>query len=246
MMSKKEVATKNNGELIISDTVPNFINKDSMRGQENVSVDDLSIPRLDVIQALSPQRKKSDPAYIDGAEEGMLFNSVTCSLYGTEVFFVPVYFRKEFLIWKDRESGGGFAGAYPSRAEAVAAQETLGELYDVVDTAQHFGMIVHADGSLEEVVVSMAKSKMKASRQLNTLCKMTGGDRFSSVYRISAIEVNGEKGDYFNFKIDRVGYVTEEIYRAGEKLYDAVSSGERDVSRTYDTEAEETDENSEY
>ena len=46
-------------------------------------MDDITIPRVDVLQALSPQRKKTNAEYIEGAEEGMLFNTVTKQLYGS-------------------------------------------------------------------------------------------------------------------------------------------------------------------
>jgi len=206
----------------------------SQRGQENVGIDDLSIPRLDLVQALSPQRKKTAPEYIEGAEEGILFNNVTEELYGNSVIFVPVYFRKEWLIWKDRAAGGGFGGAHQSLGDARAECDRLGPEWDVSETAMHFGLVVVDDKVKDEVVISMSRSKLKASRQLNTLCKMVGGDRFSSKYSVTSAEVNGDKGDYYNYIIKRIGYVSEEVYKRAEKLYDAISSGSRDVNRTYD------------
>lgn len=241
-MVKKVIAKKSKSGLATTEKMPAYMEQDSHRGDENVGTDDLSIPRLDVIQALSPQRKKSDPAYIEGAEEGQLFNSVTQELYGTEVRFVPVYFRKEWLVWKDRDAGGGFCGAYPTPAEANATRNELGtDTHEVMDTGQHFGIIVSDDG-MEEVVISMSRSKMKASRQLNTLCKMAGGDRFGSMYEVSAIEVSGDKGDYWNLGIKRLGYVSEEVYHAGEKLYDAVCTGIKGVKYDEATGEASTDE----
>ena len=228
MTKKSEIAKATTEQL------PAYMQQGEARGSEAVTTDDLSIPRLDVIQALSPQRKKSDPAYIEGAEEGMLFNSVTQVLYGAAVTFVPVFFRKEWLVWKDRDSGGGFNGAFPTKSEGVAEANELGDDYEAVETAQHFGLIVGDGGTLEEVVISMSRSKMKASRQLNTLAKMIGGDRFSSTYEVSAIEVNGEKGDYYSLGIKRLEFVDEDTYHAAERCYEAVSGGERDVNRTYD------------
>jgi len=250
---KKEVAVTEEQELVLSETRPDYV-EDTSRGNEDVTIDDLSIPRLDVIQSLSPQRKKNDPAYIEGAEEGMLFNSVTQTLYGTEVVFVPAFFRKEYVIWKARQEGGGFCGAFPSQAAAKAEMDANNwtgltfqdknatiPTYEIIDTAQHFGLIVHGPSTFEEVVISMSKSKMKASRQLNTLCKMAGGDRFASTYKIKAVEVNGDKGDYYSIVVARLGWTPEELYRVGEALYNAVSGGERDVNYV-EAEAEEAKE----
>lgn len=239
------VAKKKNEVAKQDENLPAYMNQGEARGQENVTVDDLSIPRLDVIQALSPQRKKKDPEYIDGAEEGMLFNSVSKKLYGEKVTFVPCFFRKEWLVWRDRDSGGGFGGAYPTQRVAAAEARERGEGWEEQETAQHFGILIDSDGNAEEVVISMSRSKMKASRQLNTLAKMAGGDRFASQYEVSAVEVSGERGDYFSLGIKRLGWVEEDVYKAGEKLYEAVSSGNKDVSRDHgDVEKEdEEDEN---
>lgn len=240
MATKNEMAkSEDNAMAAFNEERPDWLPTESERGQENVGVEDLIIPRLDIIQALSPQRKRNDPAYIEGAEDGMMFNSVTGQLYGDAVFFVPCYYRKEYILWKDRDHGGGFGGAFPTmeQAEAAKAEMEDGDEYEVVDTGQHFGLLVDPSSTADEPVVenitiSMAKSKAKVSRKLNTLVKMAGGDRFSRVYKISTFDDENKNGDqYFNFDVKNVGYVSKALYELGEKLYDAVASGQKDVVR---------------
>lgn len=249
-MAKKEVVKKEEGALI-SQERPDFMNNESNRGQEGVGIDDLTIPRLGLIQDLSPQRKKTDAAYIEGAEEGMLFNTVTNVLYGTSIMFVPVYYRKEWVIWKAQSEGGGYCGAYPTEHEAKVEWESQGyegqvnkkgePIYEVNDTGQQFGLVVHEDGTTEDIVISFSKSKRKIDRQLNTMVKMAGGDRFSRVYKISAVSDQNSAGqDFYNYGVSMMGFVNEETYRKGEKLYDAISSGQRDIKR------EEPEEEAEY
>lgn len=240
---------------VYSEDRPSFLPDPTVagRGQENVKVEDLSIPRLGIIQSLSPQRKRNDPAYIEGAEEGTMFNSITNKLYGDKVLFVPTFFRKEFIIWKARDAGGGFNGAYSSKEEALEVMRDNGwddemykdehgnklPSYEIVDTAQQFGMIVNPESTLEEpdvddIVISMSKSQMSVSRRLNTMISMTGGDRFARIYEIEVAEVNGKKGDYYNFTVKPLGWVNEALYKHGEKMYESISSGDRDVNRDYD------------
>lgn len=239
----KEVAKKEFSMSFAIDK-PEYVN-DSNRGQENVGMNDMTIPRLDVLQDLSPQAKKRDPAYIEGAEPGMLFNTVSQKLFGSSVYFVPVYFKVEWLIWKLQSAGGGFNGSYETEAEAKAefASQGYGKethkvngvdtiSYEIVDTAQHFGLIISGDGTCEQIVCSMSKSKMKASRQLNTLCKMAGGDRFSKVYEISAFsDKNAQNQDYWNLKVRALGYTPEAVYKEAEGMYESVSSGEKSADR---------------
>jgi hypothetical protein len=220
-----------------TDDRPDYLPDNSSKGQENVTVDDLTIPRLGLVQDLSPQRKKGKPEYIEGADSGMLFNNVTGELYGGSINFVPVYFRKEWCIWKLQSAGGGFFGAFDSEAEAQQAFTDNGydSDYEIVDMAQHFGMVLHADRRPEEIVISMSKSKMKVNRQLNTLVKMAGGDRFSRVYKISAVEDQNKEGqDYYNFGVAPVGFVSEPVYNLATVMYESVSGGIKDVVRTPD------------
>ena len=239
----KSVAKKEETGMTFSETKPDYI-EDSARGQENVGMEDVTIPRLDVLQDLSPQRKKNDPAYIEGAEEGMLFNTVTGELYGESVFFIPTYYKKEWLIWKQQAAGGGFNGAFATEAEASVEYQEKGydsetfkkdgvtvPTYEIVDTANHFGLLVKDDGSIEEICISMSKSKMKVNRQFNTVVKMAGGDRFSRVYQVSAVEdTNKANQSFFNLKITSKGYAPEDLYHLGEKMYESLSSNERKVA----------------
>lgn len=206
------------------------------RGSEDVSIEDLTIPRISIIQDLSPHHKKTKAEYIEGAEVGMAFNSATQELLGKVFHIVPVLFRKEYVIWKDRKSGGGFNGAYRTMIEAKTALSELENpsLYDIVDTAQHFCLVLDSDGNSQEAVVSMSKSQMKISRQLNTMAQIAGGDRFSRVYQLSVVEDKSDKGEFFNWKIVQRGYAPEKLYRLAEKMYESVKAGERDVSRTDD------------
>jgi hypothetical protein len=220
------------------------------RGSEKVTVNDLTIPRLSMVQDLSPQRKRNEPEYIEGAEEGMMFNTVTNQLYKEFVLFVPVYFRLEWVVWKHRDAGGGFVGAFPTQEEAVqavkehpaagAATDKNEPVLGIQDTAQHFGLLLDPDSPASsprghEIVISMARSQLKPSRQLNSQIRLAGGDRWERYYRISPIPVDGNKGSYYNWKVVQLGFVSESVYRQAEALYEAVKSGARDVERGTDT-----------
>jgi hypothetical protein len=221
---------------------PAFMDPSSARGSEGVGIDDITIPRVDVLQALSPQRKKTNSEYIEGAEEGMLFNTVTKQLYGSNFTFVPVYFRKEYVIWKDRKEGGGFAGAFASEQDAqnaISDQDLNPEIHQISDTGQHFGLLVDDYESetpkIEEAVISMSRSKMKVSRQLNTMIRMAGGDRFERAYTVAAVEAQNNNGEeFFNISVKQLGYVSEAVFKAAEVVYTAITAGTADVSRKAD------------
>lgn len=241
-MAKNQVAVKEEFELVTNE-IPDFM-KQGNRGAENVGTDDMIIPRIELIQALSPVRKKSDPAYIEGAEEGMLYNNVTRTLYGTEVTVVPVYYTKQFLVWKDRKAGGGgsngFRGAFASKELADRAiAELAEEALEVSDTAQHFVLVRNGD-DWQEAVISMAKSKVKVSKRWNSLMRLSNTDSFSRAYKLSATtETNARNESYFNFNVAALGFVNKELYERAEKLYETIRSGAVKVSNDYDGEVTE-------
>jgi hypothetical protein len=248
-MAKNQVAVKEEAFEIVTNEIPDFL-KQGNRGAENVGTDDVIIPRIELIQALSPVRKKSDPAYIEGAEEGMLYNNVTRTLYGTEVTVVPVYYTKQFLVWKDRKAGGGgsngFRGAFATKELADRAiVELAEEALEVSDTAQHFVLVRNGD-DWQEAVISMAKSKIKVSKRWNSLMRLTNTDSFSRAYKLSATtETNARNESYFNFNVTALGFVNKELYERAEKLYETIRSGGVKVSNDYDGEVTEVAE-SEY
>ena len=92
------MASKKVAEVDSSDIIP--FDDDMLSagtGLEEAGADDYAIPFLRVLQSMSPQLKKSDGKYIQGAEEGNLFNTVTESYYdGTEgVEIIPCAYKKK-------------------------------------------------------------------------------------------------------------------------------------------------------
>ena len=94
MKKSTEVAKTKGVELAKTDDMEAMFAGDAGRGLENVDKDCFAIPFLTILQSGSPQCKKSDGAYIKGAEEGMLFNTVTKDLYDEthRILFFPSSF----------------------------------------------------------------------------------------------------------------------------------------------------------
>ncbi len=237
----KEIANVQNTALLAADQVPEWLQKGSNRGSEQVESTDIVLPRIGIIQALSPQIKKSDPKYIAGAEQGMLWNTLTSELYGDEgVIFVPVLFRKEWIAFVDREKGGGFKGAWPFSEEVkarteVEQMENAADI-EVLESHSHIGFIVKTDGTLEQAIIACTKSAIKFSRKINSLVTMSGMDRFAKAYRVNAIETSGPKGDYFTYDVKPMGFVSQDTYKEAEALYEFLK--DKAVTTNHEQEAE--------
>ena len=57
---------------------------DAGAGLENIDKDDLALPFLKLLQTGSDETKKKHANYVEGAEAGMFYNTVTKKLYNGE------------------------------------------------------------------------------------------------------------------------------------------------------------------
>jgi len=205
------------------------------RGSEGVQSADLIIPRLELVQSTSPVRDETDPAWIEGATDGDLYNTVSRQLYGKQAFVVPVYYRKEWNVWAKRKKGegpkediGDFQGSFATEEEAEAKRVTLPEAdcYDVIETPTNFCLLVTGPGKSEEIIVSMPRTKFKVAKKWNSLIRMAEGDRFSRVYKLEPAREENAHGKFFNFAVSMVGFPSEDLFHKAEKLYAMISAGD--------------------
>lgn len=214
--------------------VPDYIKQSQGRGSENVEMQDLVIPRIELVQALSHCLEEGGAEYIEGAKPGMFYNSVTRELYGPSVIVCPVFFKKQYLAWKDRKKGGGFGGAFDTPAEAhdrIAQEETDQDAWEAIETHQQIVLVVNPDThETSEAVLSCARTKQKVSRQWNSLIRVNGFDRFSRIYELFGVDDENNNGDkYKNIGVRYIDFAAMPVYKAAEALYNSIASGERAV-----------------
>ncbi len=213
--------------------VPEHIRGSAGRGSENVETQDLIIPRIELVQALSKCLEEGSAEYIEGAKPGMFYNSVTRELYGTSLFVCPVFFKKQFLAWRDRKKGGGFGGAFDTAQEChdrISQEEHMDE-WEPIETAQQILLVVNPEThETTEAVLSCARTKQKVSRQWNSLIRVNGFDRFSRIYELFGVdETNSQNQSYKNIGVRYVDFASVPVYKAAEELYNSIAGGTRQV-----------------
>ena len=215
-------------------------------GLEEVTSEDVQIPFLRVLQALSPQIKKSDPAYIKGSEQGGIFNTVTKKFWNGDdgVIVIPTYFQKKLLEFVPRSEGGGFVGEInPKNLPKIVKEngmEMLENGNELVRTAQHYVKIVHDDGTLENAIVDMKKTQLKKSREWVSIMGMfkypkEAGqnlvgktmDSWYNMFRLTTVEESNDKGSWYTWKIVQEKQVTTmQSINESKSLHSSLSSGE--------------------
>lgn len=217
------------------------MSKDSGGGFEEVTSSDVQIPFVRVIQAMSPQIKKSDSAFIKGAGQGDIFNTVTKQFWSAEdgILVIPTYFQQKLLEFVPREQGGGFVGELKASSEEVKkaqrndmGAELLENGNELVRTAQHYVKIVHEDGSLENAIVDMKKTQLKKSRGWMSIMMMQKHNgktlpSFSQIYRLKTVEEGNDKGSWYSWSIQHEKMVGEiESYNDAKSFHTSIKSGE--------------------
>ncbi|MCI0559216.1 MAG: hypothetical protein MN733_12035, partial [Nitrososphaera sp.] len=111
----KEVMVKARSELTVFDS--ELYGNVLGAGLEGIGSNDVAIPYLSIIQALSPQYKKG-PHRIEGAEEGDIYNSLTKHLVRGNIGLtvIPCVYQKRFVEWVPRSIGGGFVKSHQDAA----------------------------------------------------------------------------------------------------------------------------------
>lgn len=213
--------------------VPDYIKGSAGRGSENVEMADMVIPRIELVQALSKCLEEGSAEYIEGAKAGMFYNSVTRQLYGYSVTVCPAFFKKQYLAWRDRKKGGGFGGAFDSAQECHEriSQEDNADEWEAVETAQQILLVVDTDTyDTSEAVLSCARTKVKTSRQWNSLIRVNGFDRFSRIYELFGVdETNSQNQTYKNIAVRYVDFAPMAVFKAAEALYNSIAEGSRAV-----------------
>lgn len=263
MATKKETATEESGNdvavkqqnaVAMNDM---FIN-DAATGFEEADASAYAIPFIQILQSNSPQCKRSDGAYVKGAEEGMLYNTVTGELYkgDTGILVIPCHYSNRFIEWKTRESGGGFVAEHLPGHGLVTEKDDKGRDvlpngHTLVDTRNHYCLLVKEDGTVEPVLITMSSTQLKKSR--NWMSQMQGiklkhpvsgqfvtAPMASRKYRLTTVPESNDKGSWFGFKVTLESVVEDRSqYDAAQEFASAVKSGSAKANMAQAGEAAE-------
>lgn len=207
---------------------------------------EMQIPFVRVAQSLSPQLNKKKGEYIEGLSAGDAYNTLTGEMWPGEtgLVVVPCFQTTKYLEFVPRTSGGGFRGEISAndpilqRTSRDGSKEILPNGNELVKSDQHFCLIVGEDGMTQPVVIDMKSTQLKVSRrwktninQLKVRHPETGEIKsppvFGFMWRLKTVEETNDKGDFYNWSVEKVGMVeTRELLMEGKAFRDGVMRGE--------------------
>ena len=222
-------------------------------GFEETKTEDMAVPFLRILAQLSPQVNKRDGAYVDGAEAGMIYNTVANKVYDGEggITVIPCYYNRRYVEWAPREKGGGYFGSY-TPDDAIVNTTTKNERGEDVlpngnlltNTAQFFVILLDSDGP-QRCLITMSSSQLKKARkwvtQMNSLTAQGKNGTYtlpmmSHKYTLGTVAESNDKGSWFGWDINKTGPIdlaTERgLFDMAVEFTKSVKSGEIEVKET--------------
>lgn len=214
------MATKKNEVVKKADVEEIDLSAEAGAGMETVTQDDLGIPFLVLLQKGSPQVDEDEPEYIEGAKQGDIIMSSSKTILANQdeyVEFIPCVYRKAYVEWQPRESGGGFVKAHESLAvlqhtkrDPVTNRDMLPNGNIIVTTAYVTGLVVSGEDNVPCMIAFASTQLKKARTWLNTMraVKLQGPNgpymapMYAHVWHLSSQDEDNQKGKWKGWKIE--------------------------------------------
>ena len=237
MSDAKQVATKKENLPSAS-----LFEADAQMGFENVKTESLAPPILKLLQNGSAEAQKRNQNYVEGAEPGMLLNTVTKKLYdgakGIEV--IPCHYKLEYQEWADFGTGSGRPeNIYDANSDILSktknemGKDRLDNGNYILTVGQHY-VLIRDGNSTENALISMSSSQGKVSRKWNSMMMSITLDgkngpytppSFSHKYRLTSVLNSGKGNQWYGYNVTKVGPVEEAaLYERAKKFYTSLAS----------------------
>ena len=238
-----QVTTKTNAGALAT----NLFEADANAGSKNISQEDLALPFLKVLGQLSPEVNKRDGKYVEGAEPGMILNTVTNEIFdgAKGINVLPVFYERKYVEWADRGEGKGGPVAIHNADSDIVSQTTRDKSFKdrlpngnyLENTANHF--VVVLGNSPQTALISMKATQLKISRKWNSIMmglKLQGKNglftppTYSHIYNLKTVQMSNDKGTWFGWEVSKVGPVEDKnVYSIAKGFADKLDKGQVQV-----------------
>ena len=245
----KAVATQT-GATLNNEQLPAAINADALdflanranQGFEGVKMADMVMPRINILQTLSPQLNQRKPEYVPGAKEGQIFNAASGRVMDS-IEVLPCHYIRHHLEWKPNR--GGLVADHGEAGEALLATcKRDDKNYDVLPN----GNLLIPTGTWycidlatgKQIIIPMSRTQLKPSRAWMSMAtsetinhpvhgEFTPPLFFRSYVLKSALK-SDDQNEWFVFSVERGPTIFEldrpELLAKATSFRDMLVSGE--------------------
>jgi hypothetical protein len=204
------------------------------RGFDDDDQEDVIIPRVKIVQDLSPERKDKT------ATEGDLINSLTKdNLNGQK--FIPVFKYMSNIKWNDRSLGGGIAcisrdgkigscGDGSSKSCAECGQnkfdnKAVGKDAIPLCTA-YFNFFGFVEGLHVPIILSFCKTYYNEGKKMYSILKFSMKDMWKTKFTLSSKKVSKNDNEWYVIQANSAGATSAEDVAYAEDLFNMFKGAE--------------------
>jgi len=223
---KTEVAEKK-ATAVTNAIDPSLLLEDAGTAAENMTQDDMMIPRISILQSMSKQLIEGKPEYIENSKAGQIFENVDKSVIDGKkgITVVPVSYRRAYVEWlPDRK---GIVTDHGSDSKCLEGCENVKGIHitpdgnEIITNGEYFVFVVNKDG-FYPALISMNKSQLKKSKRWNSMINRLSIPHpngngsinpamFWTSYTLTTVPESNDDGHWFGWDI--------------KMMYDAQSGG---------------------
>ena len=203
--------------------------------EEGVNQEDLIMPRIKLIQAMSPE------AQDEGIKPGTIINGL--SKQEVSMKFIPINVHANWVRFNPRNSKDPnfnpdyepgamiWASSDPNDARVVE-EGRFGENGERPLATKFLTFLCLFDGDTSPVLLSFSNTSLKAGKQLLSMAKFSKRDMFATRYTLTAHKETKDGNQYFVYKVQSAGLVSDKEYKQCEQLWKEFSIKKPTVAPT--------------
>jgi len=207
--------------------LPDFVDPTDRRGADNITGDDIRLPRLSLAQALSPEVLKGDPKRIEGLESGDIFSNLLQTNYHNGPVSVVVVRREdpramEFYPKNSKEGQG-----VKDRNVPLDDPRCKFGKDGTPPVATIFHEYVAFDAETKEpFILSFKSTSAGAARALNTFLSLRKGPAFATTFKVSSASKQYDEGPCYVFTVQPGGPVDRATFDYASEMFDSLKGRE--------------------
>ena len=221
----------------------------------NVDSSDRIIPRIKLIQAISPELQD----FADQAKAGQFWHTIAQESLGPVLKAIPIVIRKSYILWAPRSDDRGILaramdGVHWDPPDAEFTVKPKGSPKNVTyhtkktvaeSGLDKFGTSIPGDENsppaasltynmmwylidhpeLSPSIIINTRSSVKPMQQLLSRIDSKPVPHFCQLYNIGSVQQKGAEGPYFNFAYTGAGFAAKEHADLCSAMYEQFSKG---------------------
>lgn len=229
-MSKKETKPDTQAPAVIQEQgVLAPINLTQPTGvASNITAQDLRLPRVALLQALSPQLNENE-----ALKAGMLYNTLLQEVIPQPMEFTVVFMFKNVIKYNPRESGGGIVYKTTNFTPEVIKDCQWDGTNKPVAT-EFINAVVLVKGQDIPLIISFSKTSLKTGQDLLTFVQLSG-QAWKFNYTLESQKVTKKDNTFYVLRVKRGKLNDADTTTEAISLYESVKG------MSIDTDYEDAD-----